>query len=105
MEILIMEHLDGLNSIVIFTQRCYLVKVSFMDQDIFQWVQLDDRINVSSANIIRIVEWEMNIHQALSLKEQFLRPRQGSKPQPSVDRWDTLTIELPRLRWWANVQL
>ena len=35
----------------------------------------------------------------------FLSPRRGSNPQPSDDRWDTLTIELPRLRWRAKVQI
>ena len=36
------------------------------------------------------------------LRKWFLSPRRGSNPQPSDDRWDALTIELPRLRWWAR---
>ena len=53
----------------------------------------------------RYFEWEMNVRQTLSSEKRFLSPRQGSKPQPSDDRWDAPTIELPRLRWWAKVQV
>ena len=34
------------------------------------------------------------------LWKRFLSPRRGSNPQPSDDRWDSLIIELPRVRWW-----
>ena len=39
------------------------------------------------------------------LKKQFLSPRLGSNPQPSDDQQYAPTIELPRLRWWAKVQV
>ena len=39
------------------------------------------------------------------LRKWFLSPGRGSNPQPSDDRLDDLTIELPRLRWWAKVQI
>ena len=53
----------------------------------------------------RYLEWWMNVRQALSSEKRFLSPRQGLNPQPSDDRWDALTIDLPRLRWWAKVQV
>ena len=46
----------------------------------------------------------MNVRQALSSEKRFLSPRRGSNPQPSDDG-ETLTIELPKLRWWAKVQV
>ena len=52
-----------------------------------------------------ILRWQMNIYQALSSEKRFLSPRQGSNPQPSDDQWDALIIELPRLKWWAKVQV
>ena len=36
------------------------------------------------------------------LRKRFLSPKRGSNPQPSDDRCDALTIDLPRLRWWAR---
>ena len=40
-----------------------------------------------------------------SQKNYFRAPRQGPNPQLSDDRWDPQTIEPPRLRWWAKVQV
>ena len=45
----------------------------------------------------------MNDRQACTQKT-ILNSRRGSNPQPTDDRWDALTIEIPRLRWWAKVQ-
>ena len=39
------------------------------------------------------------------LRKWSLSPRRGLNPQPSDDRLDDLTTELPRLRWWAKVQI
>ena len=39
------------------------------------------------------------------LRKRFLSRSRGSNPQPSDDRWDALTIELPTLIWWAKVQV
>ena len=47
----------------------------------------------------------MNVRQALSSDKRFLSPRRGSNLQPSDNRWDAPTIELPRRRWWAMVQV
>ena len=47
----------------------------------------------------------MNDRQAQSSEKQFLSPSRGSNPQHSYDQWDAQTIELPRLRWWANVEV
>ena len=47
----------------------------------------------------------MNDRQALSSENRFQNPRRGWNPQPSDDRWDALTIELPRLSWRAKVQI
>ena len=44
-----------------------------------------------------------NVRQAFSSEKLFLSPRRGSNPQPSDDRWDALTIKLPRHRWRAMV--
>ena len=52
-----------------------------------------------------VLRWQINVRQALSMEKRFLSPRRGSNPQPSDDRWDALTIELPNLRWWAKVQV
>ena len=46
----------------------------------------------------------MNVCQALTAEKRFLSPRRGPNLQPSDDQWDALTIELPRLQWWAQVQ-
>ena len=46
----------------------------------------------------------MNLRQALTSEKRFLSPRRGSNSQPSDDRRDALTNELPRLRWQAQVQ-
>ena len=43
--------------------------------------------------------------KSLRRKKRFLRPRRGSNPQPFDGQWDALTIELPRLRWRANVKV
>ena len=47
----------------------------------------------------------MNVCQALTSKKSFLSPRGESNPQPYDDRWDVVTIELPRLRKWAKEQV
>ena len=47
----------------------------------------------------------MNHRQALFSNKLFLSSRRGSNPHPSGERWDALTIELPRLRWQAKVQV
>ena len=52
-----------------------------------------------------VLRWQINVRQALSMEKRFLSPRRGSNPQPSDDRWDALTIELPRVRWWAKVHV
>ena len=45
-------------------------------------------------------------HSSSSIfRKRYLSPRRGSNPQPFDDRWDAVTIELPRLRWWAKVQV
>ena len=60
---------------------------------------------VGNVGTWRYLEWQMNVRQALSSEKWFLSPRQRSNPRPSDDRWDALTIELPRLRWRAKVQV
>ena len=50
------------------------------------------------------LRWSMNVRQALTPEKRFLSPRRGSNLQPSDDRWDALTIGLPRLRWRAQEQ-
>ena len=52
-----------------------------------------------------ILKWQMNDRQALFSEKRFLSPRRGSNLQPSDDRWDAQTIELPKLRWWAKVHV
>ena len=44
----------------------------------------------------------MNVRQALTSQKRFLSPRQESHPQPSDDRRDAQTIELPRLMQMAG---
>ena len=51
------------------------------------------------------VDEVLNVRQILSSEKRFLIPRRRSNLQPSDDRWDALTIELPRLRWWAKVEV
>ena len=51
-------------------------------------------------NLLMINEW---LYVALTSEEQFLNPRWWSNQQPPDKRWDGLSIELPRLRWWAEM--
>ena len=54
----------------------------------------------------KIIRFKVDERSSSSiLRKWFLSPRRGSNPQPSDDRLDALTIELPRLRWWAKVQI
>ena len=54
--------------------------------------------NINNLQMKDVLWWSMNVHQALITERQFLSSRQGSNPQPSDDRWDAVTIDLPRLR-------
>ena len=40
-----------------------------------------------------------------STQKYFLRPWRKSNPSPADRRWDALSIELYRRRWWPNQYL
>ena len=52
-----------------------------------------------------IVNDRWTIFKLYSQKNDLWAPDRDRILQPSDDRWDALTIELPRLRWWALMQV
>ena len=54
----------------------------------------------------RYLEWMIDERLPNShLRKMISEPYTGTEPQSCDDQWDALTIELPRLKWRAKVQV
>ena len=91
------ESKAGLGRIPMFTPK----KTNFPFLRIYNFFTIHKKewdIYFGNVGAWTYLQWQMNVREALS------SAKRESNPQPD-NRWDVLTIELPRLRWWAKVEV